>query len=497
MGWIDELYNLYENNCERTDLVVPMLPLSHSTANAQIEVVIDQRGNFQSASRIDKADAETVIPVTNDSSAKTSGITPHPFADKLIYIAGDYDKYVVGKKKDSSKYYEAYMTQLESWKQSIFSHEAVCALFQYLQNATIMSDLISCGVLSIEEKSGCLKNGEKIAGIAQEDSFVRFRIFYDDMDKESRTWMDKTLYDSFISYYASVMEAEKAELCYATGKNLPLTYKHPWKIRNARDKAKLISSSDPEGFTYRGRFHNKEQALSVSYDFSQKMHNGLKWIINRQGINIENSLTLIVWESTLAEMPNPTLDFMSAFGFSFDDENTKISDTYPAYRQQLLSSVMGRKTKLKPQSKTMVLGLDSATTGRLSIVLYTELEGSEFLDNIEKWHLDTAWMRFNGKQRRTIINSFSLYELIECAFGTEEGNFIRAKSGVIKDYMCRLIPCVIERRRIPVDLVQALINKVSNPLAYEFNYNWQKVLEASCGMIRKSYIEKGAKCEMA
>lgn len=48
------------------------------------------------------------------------------------------------------------------------------------------------------------------------------------------------------------------------------TNKHPSKIRNTADKAKLISGNDESGFTYRGRFANKQQAVAVGYFTSQK-----------------------------------------------------------------------------------------------------------------------------------------------------------------------------------------------------------------------------------
>ena len=43
MSWNEELYNIYELNCSREfdDNEPEMLPVSHSTANAQIEVTID------------------------------------------------------------------------------------------------------------------------------------------------------------------------------------------------------------------------------------------------------------------------------------------------------------------------------------------------------------------------------------------------------------------------------------------------------------------------
>ena len=495
MSWTDELYKIYENNCGRLNVIPQMLPISHSTANAQIELIITESGDFIAASRIDKSDAVTIIPVTDDSSSRGAGIFPHPLADKLLYIAGDYAKYAAGKKADNKKYFESYMEQLKAWEESEYCHDAVKAVYKYLNKSEIIADMIKCGVLVTDKETGKLCGDEKIAGIAQEECFVRFKVNYDNIDCETATWKDKTLYNSFIAYNAGILGNE--QLCYATGKKLPCTYKHPSKIRNAGDKAKLISSNDESGFSYRGRFDNKEQAISVSYDFSQKIHNALKWLIQRQGVSIENSLMLVVWESNLQKLPKITENFYDSMDYMFDDpEEENAPDTYPMYKAQLIKSIFGIKQRLKRDSKAMVMGLDSATTGRLSIVMYTELQGSEFLDNIQRWHEDTAWNRFSGKLKRTVINSFSLIELINCAFGTEQGKYIKAKDKVVTEYMCKLIPCVTEGRKLPKDLVPALTRKASNPLAYDNVYNWQTVLEAACAMIRKTIIEKGGECKM-
>ena len=73
-----------------------LLPLSHSTFNAQIEVTMDGEGNFIGAKKLDKgSDVVTIIPVTEDSAARSSGITPHPLCDKLCYVAGDYALYTL------------------------------------------------------------------------------------------------------------------------------------------------------------------------------------------------------------------------------------------------------------------------------------------------------------------------------------------------------------------------------------------------------------------
>lgn len=494
MSWTNELYNVYEKNCGKADNVPMLLPISHSTANAQIEVTLNENGDFVKAERVIKSDAETVIPVTNDSAARSSGISPHPFADKLVYIAGDYGKYFGGKNSDNTKYFEAYIEQLENWAASEHSHKAVKAVLAHLEKERIVGDLLSCGAFTADE-SGMLKSGEKIEGIPQEDSFVRFRINYGDFMSESCTWKDTTLFESFIAYNSS--QEQDKQLCYATGKILPVTYKHPSKIRNAGDKGKLISANDESGFAYRGRFQNKEQAISVSYDFSQKMHNALKWLVAKQGVNIENSLTLIVWESAMRDLPKIT---ESADGFIFEDEaeEQQYADTYPMYREQLKKSIFGYKNSLDKDSKAMIIGLDSATTGRLSICIYSELQGSEFLDNIEKWHSDTAWFGYNEKQRKYVFGSFSLRNIINFAFGTEQGNFIECSNPKLKtDYVCRLVPCVTEGRKIPKDIVRALVNKASSPLKYSNSYNWRNVLSTACGMIRKEKLENKEECGMA
>ena len=195
MSWTNELYQVYEKNCGKEDEKILLLPVSHSTANAQVEVTLKENGEFDHAIRIeDKKDSVTVIPVTEDSGSRSSGITPHPFADKLIYIAGDYESFM----EDNKKYYQAYMDQLEKWNNSTESHPAVYAVYTYLKKGTLIQDLIREKVLIKDENTGKLQEKEKILGIAQEDVFVRFRVNYDDFSKDSRTWKDTSLQERFI-----------------------------------------------------------------------------------------------------------------------------------------------------------------------------------------------------------------------------------------------------------------------------------------------------------
>lgn len=489
LSWTQELYKVYEQQLEQqrdkpfNDGSV-LLPVSHSTANAQIEVTLKQDGSFVSARALTKEEGlNTIIPVTEDSGARGNGVFPMPLADKLSYLCGDYLQYTG---KDNTKHFQAYLEQLGKWHNSPYTHPAVNAIYAYISQENLMKDLLECHILTLDEASGQLAKKVSIAGIAQEDAFVRFRVFGD----KQETWLDESLYDSFIKWNSS--ESSESGLCYATGETAPITYKHPSKIRNTGDKAKLISANDESGFTYRGRFADKTEAIAVSYDFSQKMHNALRWLIQRQGISFD-TMTLLVWTSSLADEPN-------MLGAACDDDDpfpeSVTPDTEPRYRDFLRKQIFGTKP-FGITSKVMLMGVDAATTGRLSIAIYEELEHSRLLEQLVTWHSDTSVMRYNRKAEKHCPNSFAVKEIIQCAYGIQNGSgYLEAKPEFIKDNILRLLPCITQGRRLPADIVQNLVKKASNPLAYPYKKgdkhpnNFSIVLETACGMIRKQNIER-------
>ena len=491
MSWENELYSVYETQCGKEFDGEEVLPkISHSTANAQIQITLDKNGNFTTARKLSKEEGKnTPIQVTEDSASRTSGDAAMPFADNLQYIAADYPKFVEGKGSDNSEKFSLYIEQLKKWNESEYIHHAVNALYNYITKGTVIADLVRCGVLLVDETTGKLDDS-KIATIEQKKCFVRFRI--DGID-EPETWKNDTLSEKFIAYYNETLG--EPVLCYALGKVLPPAEKHPLKIRNSGDKAKLISTNDTQNFTYRGRFSNDKEAFSVSYEFSQKMHSALKWLIARQGIHFY-SLTAVVWSSTMDNVPD-----MCCKGIpEQDDEYDESEDPFGSseqeinvskeYSNQLRKRIFGNKSVISFNSKVMIMCLDAATTGRLSVSLYDELEGSRFYDNLLKWHEDTAALRGYGKYGK--INSFSVYEITNYAYGTETSKgFIDCKAELRKDLILRLLPCITQGRPLPADIVRAICKKSSNPLAYdEKTKNHRKVLETACGLIRKFNIDR-------
>lgn len=490
MSWTNELYKVYERVIETKDSKT-MLPISHSTANAQIEVTITEDGEFVKAAEVDKSNAVTIIPVTEDSATRSSGIAPMPLADKLVYIAGDYGIYVEGKRADNTEYFGAYMKQLSNWCESEYSNVAIKAIYTYLSKKELIKDLVSCGVIELDDKKGKIKD-KKFGSVTQQESFVRFIV--SSLNGLCYTWLDDRIHELFTNYYYTLIQSKG--LCYALGKNVLLSYKHPAKIRNSGDKSKLISTNDTSNYTYRGRFSNKEEAISISYEYSQKIHNALKWLIDRERkTKIDkngketvynpmsfDSMTLVVWNSALDFVPNITENV-------WGDIEIEEYSSKPIFSEMLRKNIMGGKSDFDPNSKVMVMGLDAATPGRLSISMYTELAESEFASNLEKWHNETKWRRFNSKIKKTIEDSCRLPQIANCLYGTEQGAFLECDKKILGDTILRLLPCVTERRKLPRDIVQTICNKASNPLAFDKEYNHMTIVENACALIRKEYSD--------
>lgn len=479
LSWTDELMRAYDILNSTNDR--NLLPLCHSTQNAQITIDINSDGTIPSigfAEKVEKEDAVTIIPVTEDSSSRGAGINPHPLADKLIYIAGDYPKYADVKKSDNSDYYNAYIENLKKWCESGSAPQEVKAVYTYLSKGAIIADLIDAGIFTLNEK-GKLSD-EKIANTDPADCFVRFSV------DGKKLWKDESLYQAYIAYACG--DCATSDICYATGEHGGITYKHPSKIRNTGDKAKLFSTNDESGFSYRGRFADKTQATAISFDYSQKLHNALKCLIKKQGY-IVDGLCILVWENNLEEIQKPFE------GCSFDDDEDGYipeSNTGEINKTLTIASITGTKNKYKSDSKTLLIMFDSATTGRLSMTEYAEVATSDYLSNLEKWHRDTSWICY-GKRC-----SFSVYEIAACAYGNEEGSVLKPGEKTKKDVYQRLIPYIVCGGRIPQDIVNQLFIRACRYNAFDNkSNNWQRVVNCACGMIRKRIIETKGECTMS
>jgi len=514
MGWLEDLYITYECNKEQVgnfNEKAILFPIAHSSQNAQVEVVLGMDGSFRRAEMVDKADAVTLIPATDKSAARANGITPHPLCDKLIYVAGDYKDF--SSKKKVEDFHHAYMENLTSWHNSNYTHPKVDAIYTYLKKGILMRDLISQDILKIDENHQLLTT-VKNQNIVQSDFFIRFRVVNDDIENTdiTETWKDSSLFDSFINYYCN--KQGSLDLCYITGMEMSCSTNHPSKIRHSGDKAKLISANDTSNFTFRGRTSNAERLLSIGYETSQKAHNALRWLLQRQGYkglySVKKTNTgeseykqstvrnIVAWELHNLPTPAPTdssdevIEESSSFEEQFNaSEDSFYPKTQPEYGKRIARAIEGYKKhheSLKTTPEVVVMAVDAATTGRLSVTYYQKIMGSSLLAQMQNWFETCSW-EFTGKNKKgetiTYIRTPSLSQIATSAFGTEQGAFIKiGNDALLRNQIERLIPCITDGKNIPQDILQAVINRASTPLAYEF-YNWRTILSVACALIKK------------
>ena len=198
MSWMSQLYQTYENNIGKSQQDdITLEPPAHMYKDVQIEVTLDEDGNFCGARKVDKKNAATLIPVTEDSEGRTSTtIAPHMLSDTLSYIAGDFKNYCKDEKlvKGAGKKFQCYIMQLNAWHESAYTHPKVDAVYKYLNKQELISDLIKSGIVTLTEE-GFFDN-RKISGNTYEKSLVRFRILSMGEAQEENTWEDATLIDA-------------------------------------------------------------------------------------------------------------------------------------------------------------------------------------------------------------------------------------------------------------------------------------------------------------
>lgn len=502
MSWLLNLYETYNNNIDQVGTInrrpngqeYTLLPISHTTQTAHIEVRVTPSGEFHSAEVItDKNNAVTVIPATEKSASRAGKvIAPYPLHDKLMYVAGDYLKYG-GEIKTDENPFSSYIGQLKEWAESIHAIEKVKCIYAYLQKGQLIKDLVGEKILWLDNKDELLSKWEKKDGkppifIAvtggQENAFVRFTVRNMTKPMDKKVWEDPDMYESFIRFYNEKLGNE--DICYVTGRLLPSTERHANKIRNAGDKAKLISANDTSGFTYRGRFNDSRQVASISYEVSQKAHNALKWLINKQAKIIIDGRVFLVWGNAMTDVPDITEDSTVFLQDETADEiemkETVTENTYEYNAEQISKAIAGYKANLTVGEKVQILVLDSATTGRMAVLYYRSLDKSFYLDKLEEWHTSCVWLHRYYKDPFGKVKPFfgapAPRDIAFAAYG------MNANEKIVKGLMERIIPCIVDGKKIPEDIVRSAFQRASNPVGMD-NWEWEKTLSITCALINK------------
>ena len=519
MSWMQKLYRTYESILEQgfTDDAEPLTPVGHTIQNAHIVIVIDGQGNFQTA-RVMSPKTAILLPVT-ESSESRSGTKPppHPLADKIQYVARDYIDYGGSK----SAFFEEYFTQLKQWCDSEFCHPKVVAVLNYVAKGNVIADLVKAGVLMLDSDGKVLNKWEaegdappifsvlpKTKGeIEFGAALVCWQVEISG-DVQSRTWEDPSVRQSWIDY-VSEGDSEKG-FCFIQGKEAIVSTLHPAKLRHTGDKAKLISSNDKSGYTFRGRFATAEEAASVSADVSAKAHSALRWLISRQGIRNGDQVT-VAWAISGKPVPSPMKDISTELDWADmdnwdisavenpDEFSSQTSSEQPspdwsvnigqAAARIIKKKLHGYQAELKEHEQISLIMLDSATPGRMVLTYYQEFLPTDYFANLDAWIDDFSWyQRYsievpNGKKtdKRTQWRFVppSPYSIAEAVYGKSLSDTLR------KQLYARLLPVITGGISvlIPEDLVRQSFQAACNPNSCE-NWEWQRNIGVACALYK-------------
>lgn len=300
-----------------------------------------------------------------------------------------------------------------------------------------------------------------------------------------RLWEDKSVRDSWQSYYMDMLLADPESLkgfCQVTGKDTILAKMHPKQICNSADNSKIISSNDDQGFTYRGRFEEPMQACGIGLEVSQKAHAALRWLLAKQGMH-EGSMYLVTWAvDENPKIPKPNVNTFELYCDEEQEEDFTPPDTAEAAAHALNKLINGYSARLNATGLCLIV-LDAATCGCLAIKTFRDLEESIYFANIRKWHTECAWLQFCGKDKKSgkeirFYGAPSPRDIAKAAYGPMKEDDSR-----IKSIVSRLLPCIIDGTRVPRDILDAVVRRASHFESAEYTA-FRRNLSIACALYR-------------
>lgn len=519
MGLFQNLLETYERCSEAVGILQTddngianekktLLPIFHMTFKSEICVVIDIDGNFISTTR-DKKETTIIIPCTESSSGRSSGIAPHPLCDQLDYVGG------LNEAKT-----KMYLDGLEAWKGD---NVILNAIYSYVLGNTIIADLSNQDIFkesefhsSTDESSEQQLDSEKIRKIG-----VRFAVEMG--DDIVNVWESQDLRNVWINHINMIDSKENSVFDYLSGEAVSnVATQHPKNINSITGNAKLFSCNDKSGYTFRGRFTEQNDAIIIDYAQSQKMHQMLRWLIANYGYSVDTQV-IVTWavdsNSEVKEKAHENsfelFNEMDTIRTEEDILSATNSLLYADYSKKLnnLLKGYGNANSIKQHFRKICIAVfDAATTGRMGLVFYQELPENTYLENIVNWHNDTsyfltAWKKVKDNDNKVksipihFIGAPSYDDILFAIYGKARGD--KSYDTLKKRTRKQLLECMFGNFAFPKSMVEMATIKASHPMSFVdsnggFSKNdWNKSINITCALARKYYKQQKEEIELA
>lgn len=498
MGWMQKLNEVY-------DTMIAVQPEAGSNEDVltpvgfiqkQVKYLITLRadGTFSDAREMTEDERACIVPSTPQAEARTGDNgTPFPLAEQLKYLACDG--------ADNPRLVK-YLNQLKDWCGQPDAPDCLRTLYGYLEKKTLLQDLCSVSGLKVEYHKD---EAKKDAGGADAKAYVCFAV-QSLSDSEIRLWMREDVRNSWSSYIARASEGDTA-LCYVTGEQRKPLENHPKILGNL----KLISAKDAGyPFQYKGRFSEDRSAATVSVSASLRAHNALKWLLEKQGFR-RYGLNIVAWNVRSGSLPVPLEE---------DDawvQEPNPPDTFEEYAVALKEAAAGRGQRFKNVQKligscedaakdvasTVILGMENATPGRMSINYYQEMEGNTYARNLENWYRTCCWEYFckDGSRMITAPTPRAIARAVMGANSVERATrdvqCKKSDSKQMKDLYKRLLCCIVDGAALPKNVRNSAVRRAEFPLSFRTEKGswqrtvWEDCVRTTCALIRRGRFDDG------
>lgn len=478
-----------------------LLPIFHMTFKSEICVTIDIDGRFIGAAR-DNKEVTIIIPCTESSSGRSSGIAAHPLCDQLDYVGGFNE--------DKTR---TYLEGLNLWKGD---NEILNSIFTYISGRTIIADLSKLSIFKASDYQTLAYENierqldfEKIRKIG-----VRFAVYIN--SSTVKVWESQDVRDKWINYINSTVNDNSNIFDYLSGEAVcNVAAQHPKNINSLTGNAKLLSCNDMSEFTFRGRFSEKNDAIIIDYAQSQKMHQMLRWLIANYGYAIDTQV-IVTWaiDTDTEVKEKPQDNSYEIFGEMMGGkiETNILSDVsaqvYAEYADNLYNLLKGygKSNDLREHSRRICIAIfDAATTGRMGLVFYQELTENSYIENIVKWHRETSyylttWKKEKDRDGKDIsipihyIGAPSYDDILFAVYGKAHGD--KSYNILKKKIRKQLIECMFGNFAFPKSIVDMAANRASHPMSFMdtnggFSKNdWKRSINITCALARKYYKQQ-------
>ncbi len=317
--------------------------------------------------------------------------------------------------------------------------------------------------------------------------FITFKVLGLDNGRDVSVSSSKKIHSSYIKYVESINETREKRFCNITGKEKYCTNKH----RGMMGTAKLISASNNLE-VYIGRFdRDGNDIVSIAYETSQKIHNMIKYLLENPNSRkwLGGNVYLMTWFSDDVSNDNK-IDITEPEDIIFEDDFALDDYAVIGESTKKLIKSIDLGSEFDSSISAYVLILDKVSNGRIAINYFQNLPKSDFANNILHWKSTFNWYFYSKAEGAYIKSTPSNRTTLLALYGVERKGRLEANNDeMLISNNLRLISCILERKKIPLDMYRIACNNIRTRNRYK--NTWNNVCAVALAIINKYYLDLG------